>query len=57
MVKEYNAMHEENFWSSWLREDERGKEEKRAKAEKNEEEQGEKRKKRRGETRERNGDC
>ena len=31
-------MHEEDFWSSWLREDERGKE-----AERNEEKKGEKR--------------
>ena len=23
VVKEYKAMHEEDFWSSWLREDER----------------------------------
>ena len=36
----------ENFWSSWLREDERGKEERMAKAEKKEEEKGEKRKRR-----------
>ena len=27
VVREYRAMHEENFWSSWLREDERGREE------------------------------
>ena len=27
--EEQNAMHEEDFWSSWLREDERGKEERR----------------------------
>ena len=26
-VREYRAVHEENFWSSWLREDEKGKEE------------------------------
>ena len=31
------AMHEENFWSNWLRKDERGKEQRKAKAEKNEE--------------------
>ena len=43
-VREYRAMHEENFWSSWLREDERGKEERMAKAEKNEEERIEMRK-------------
>ena len=40
-VREYKAMHEENFWSRWPREDERGKEERMAKAEKNEEEKGE----------------
>ena len=43
-VREFQAMHEENFWSNWLREDERGKEERTARAEKNEEEKGEKRK-------------
>ena len=37
-------MHEENFWSNWVREDERGKEERTAKAENSEEEKGEKRK-------------
>ena len=37
-------MHEENSWSSWLREEDRGKEEKTARAEKKEEEKGEKRK-------------
>ena len=37
-VREHEAMHEENFWSSWPREDERT-----ARAERNEEE-GEKRK-------------
>ena len=39
-VRKYKAMHEENFWSSWLREDERGKEERMAKAERHEEENG-----------------
>ena len=34
VVKEYEAMHEEDFWSSWLREDERGEEERRAQTEK-----------------------
>ena len=33
VVKEYEAMLEEDFWSSWLREDERGKEETMAKTE------------------------
>ena len=46
VVREYKAMHEENFLGSWLREDVRVKEERVAKAcEKNEEERGEKRKK------------
>ena len=54
-VRKNRAMHEENFWSSWLREDERGKEVRIAKAEKNEEERSEKRK--REEKKERNGDC
>ena len=36
-VREYKALHEENFLSSWLREDVRGREEKTAKvSEKNE---------------------
>ena len=42
-VRENKAMHEENFGSNWLKEDERGKEERMTKAEK-EEERGEKRK-------------
>ena len=37
-VREFQTMHEENFWSDWLREDERGKEEGMAKTEKHEEE-------------------
>ena len=41
-VREYKAMHEENFWSRWLREDERGKGERLAKAEKKEKEMGQK---------------
>ena len=44
VVKESKAMHEEDFWSSWPREDERGKEERMAKAERNDEEKGETRK-------------
>ena len=39
-VRENRAVHEENFWSSWLWEDESVKEERMAKAEKNEEEKG-----------------
>ena len=42
-VREYRVLHEENFWSSCRREDERGKEERMAEAEKNEEENGQKR--------------
>ena len=37
VVREYEAMHEEDFWSSWPREDERGKEEGKAKTERKEE--------------------
>ena len=37
-VREFQAMHEQHFWSNWLREDERGKEEKVAKTVKNEKE-------------------
>ena len=32
VVEQFQAMHEENFLSSWLREDERGKEERMAKS-------------------------
>ena len=31
-------MHEENFWNNWLKEDEKGKQERMVKVEKNEEE-------------------
>ena len=44
VVREYKAMHEEDFWSSWLREDEKSKEERKAEAEGKGEEEGEKRK-------------
>ena len=43
-VREYKAVHEETFLSDWMREDGRGKEERKAKVDKNEEERGEKRK-------------
>ena len=43
-AREYSAVREENFWSSWLREDETGEEERMAKAKQNEEEKSEKRK-------------
>ena len=33
VVKKFYALHEEDLWSSWLREDQRGKEEIMAKAE------------------------
>ena len=39
VVRECQAMHEEDFWSSWLREDEKSKERK-AEAEGKGEEQG-----------------
>ena len=44
VVREYKAMQEEDFWSSWLREDEKSKEERKAEAEGKREEEGEKRK-------------
>ena len=43
-VREYKTMHEENFWNSWLRENEICKAGRMAKTEKNEEDKGEKRK-------------
>ena len=42
-VREYKATHEQNFCSNWLRENERGKEERMATAETNEDERGVKR--------------
>ena len=54
--REHSAVHEENFWSSWPREDERGEDERTARADKYEEEKSEKEEKRGGERRERNGD-
>ena len=33
VVREYKAMHEEDFWSSWLREDEKSKEERKVETE------------------------
>ena len=44
VVREYKAMHEADFWSSWLSEDEKSKEERKAEAEGKGEEEGEKRK-------------
>ena len=44
VVRQKRAMHEEDFWSSWLREDEKSKEERKAEAEGKGEEEGEKRK-------------
>ena len=43
-VREFKDMHEEEFWSNWLREDEKSREESKAEAEGKEQEQGEKRK-------------
>ena len=45
VVKEYRAMHEEDFWSRWLREDEKSKEERKAEAAGKGEEEEEKGKK------------
>ena len=44
VVKEYKAIHEEDFWTNWLREEEKSKEERKAEAEGKEEEKVEKRK-------------
>ena len=54
VVKEFEAMHEEDFWSSWPREDERGKGERMAKAERRRKRRKEENS--RGERRVRNGD-
>ena len=43
-AREFQATHVEHFWSNWLKEDERGEEERTATTEKTEEEKGEKRK-------------
>ena len=56
--REYKAMHEENFPSSWLRENVEGKEERRRKVSKEtREEVSRRRTQRRGERRGRNGGC
>ena len=50
VVREYKAMHEEDFWSSWLREDEKSNEERKAEAEEKEkkrEKRGKERRKKR----------
>ena len=52
VVREFKAMHEEHFWSRWLREDEKSKAERKVKAEGEGEVEGEKR--RRGEEKEEN---
>ena len=58
IVREYKAMHEANFVSSWRREDLEGKEERRRKVNKEtREEVGRSGKKRRGERRGREGGC
>ena len=46
VMGEYEAMHEEDFWSSWLREDEKSKEERKAEAEGGKEKRRKKRTKR-----------
>ena len=55
VVSQFKAMHEEDFWSSWLREDEKSKEERKAEAEGKGEEEGEKRKERRSKKRMKRG--
>ena len=51
-MREYKAMYEQDFWSSWLREDEKSKEKRNVEAEGKGEEEGEKEEKRGGERRE-----
>ena len=43
-VRDFQDMHEEDFWSNWLREDEKSKEERKAESQGKEEEKGETRK-------------
>ena len=57
-IRECKAMYEENFLTSWLRDDGKNKEERIMEANKEtKEETGKKRFKRRGERREREGNC
>ena len=54
-VRENKGVHEEDFWSSWQREEETGEEERKAKAEmERKKKRGEKGKREEGERRERN---
>ena len=55
VVREYKAMHEEDFWSSWLRKDERGKEGRTTKTERKEQENCEMRKEKRRKKRTKKG--
>ena len=57
VIREFQAMHEENFLSSWLREDGKNKEERIMEVDKETEEETGRKRMRRGETRERDGDC
>ena len=43
VVRECKAMHEEDFWSSWLREDEKSKEDRKLREKKEEKRGGERR--------------
>ena len=57
-IREYKAMHEHVFLSSWLREDGKDKEERTMEIGKEtKEETGKKEEERRGERRERDGEC
>ena len=55
VITEYNAMHEENFLSRWLREDVEGTEERKKKLNRETKEEEQKEGKRRGERRGPNG--
>ena len=58
IIREYKAMHENIFLSSWLREDGKDKEERTMEIGKEtKEETGKKEEERRGERRERDGEC
>ena len=56
-IGEYKVMHQDNFLSSWLREDGENKKGRRNKIEKGPKKRRAKKDERRGERRERDGDC
>ena len=57
VIREYNAMHEKNFPSSWLREDLAGEEERRKEDKKIREEVRKRRKEKRRRTEKHDGEC